>query len=123
MIMRPWISSNAGSDLGLRIVAFRALNSFLADRSPNELPNGPRDFHSLDEDDSFSLEVDKLSSDSDSKSPSSDEELDYSDAASISATSATALCFGDYVAFPWNLSLGYHREEFHVEFHVAFLSG
>ena len=94
--MRPLISSAAGSTFSLRIVAIRALSSFSADRTSSELSNGPPDLHSLDEADSCSREVDKLSSDSDSNSSSSDKELvSAGDSASISTTSATALGFGD----------------------------
>ena len=95
-IIRPLISSKTGSTFVLRIVEFRALSLVSADRTSSELSNGPPDFHSLDEEDSCSREVDKLSSDSDSDSSTSDEELDSAeDFASISTTSATALGFGD----------------------------
>ena len=68
----------------------------MADRTSIKLLDGPRRFHSLDEEDSCSLEVGELSSASESDSSSSDEELDSADdLASLSTTSATALGFGD----------------------------
>ena len=74
-----------------------ASNSCVADRTTIELADGPRTFHSLDEDDSCSLEIGKLSSDSESEPSSSDDDLDSSDgSASVSTTSATALGLGDF---------------------------
>ena len=102
-IIRPLTTSKTRSTFVLRAVALRALNSFSADRTSNELSDGPPGFHSLDEEDPCSREIDKLSSDSDSDSSSSDEELDPAgDSASISTTSATALGLGDLC----RLSLG-----------------
>ena len=71
---------------------FNASNSCVADRTTIKLADGPRTFHSPDEEDSDSLEVDNLSSGSESESLSSDDELDSSDgSALISTTSTTAL--------------------------------
>ena len=107
MIICPLISSKIGSTFVSRIVAFRVLNSFLADRTSSDLPNGPPIFHSLDEEDRSSHEVDKLSSDSDSDSSSSGEDLDSSgDSAPILTTSATALGFGDLCHFSLGSFLG-----------------
>ena len=91
-MIRPLISSRTGTNFDLRTVVFTASNSCVADRTTIELTDGPRIFHSLHEEDSCSLEVDKLSSDSESESSPSGDELDSSDgAALISTASATAL--------------------------------
>ena len=97
-IIRPWIPPTTGSTFVLRIVAFRARSSFLADCASSELLNGPPNFHSLDEEDLSSRGVDRLSSDSDADS-SSDELDSAADSAPISTTSATALGFGDLCRF------------------------
>ena len=95
-IIRPLVTSKTGSTFALRTEAFRSLNSLSADRTSGEFSNGPPGSHSLDEEDFCSREVDKLSSDSNSDPPSSDEELDSAgNSASISKTSATALDLGD----------------------------
>ena len=67
----------------------------MADRTTIGLTDGPRTFHSLDEDSFF--EIDKLQSDSESESSSSDDEPDSSDgSALISTIPATALGLGDF---------------------------
>ena len=110
-------------------MAFRALNSSSADRTSNELSDGPPGFHSHDEEDSRSREMDKLSSDSDSHSSSSDDKLDSAgDSASISTISSTALSLGDLrmsLAFGIFLqgSATRNPEEFHVEFPLVLFSG
>ena len=97
MMVRPLISSSTGSNFGLRTVVFKASNSCVADRTTIKLSDGQRTYHSFDEEDSCSLEVDKLPSDPESESSSSDDELDSSDgSALISTTSATALGLGDF---------------------------
>ena len=82
------------------------------------MPDGPRSFHSLVEDDSCSCEVDKLSSDSDLDPSSSDEELDSADdsASIFLQLQRLRLSSVAYFAFLWNLSSGFHREECHVGF-------
>ena len=56
-IIRPLDTSKTGSTFVLKTVAFRALSSLSADRTSNELSDGPPGFHSLDEADSCSREV------------------------------------------------------------------
>ena len=89
--------SSTGSNFGLRTVVFKASNSCVADRTTIKLSDGPRTFHSLDDEDACSFEIYKLSSDSESESSSSDDEVDSSDgSALIYITSATALGLGDF---------------------------
>ena len=101
----------------MRTIAFRALNSFLADHTPSELSNGPLVFHSQNEEDSCSREIDKLPSDSDSDSSSSDENWillgilrQFPRLQRLRSVPVTC------DAYLRNLSWGFHHEEFHVEF-------
>ena len=79
---------------------FKASNSCVADRTSIKLSDGQRIFHPPDDEDSCSLEINKLSPDRESESSSSDDELDSSDGSeSTSTTSAAALGSGDFGRF------------------------